>query len=431
MILYTIAYLDRQVINLLVDDIRTDLHATDVQMSLLQGVAFVASFSLCGLAMGWAIDRYPRRWIVFLGVMIWSTAATAAGLSRSFTQLFTARLGVGAGEAALNPAAYSTLAQIFPKDRLSVPIAVFTCGASIGAGLSLIFGGLIVGWAHAYGTVVVPLIGLLKPWQLTLMITGAPGFALAFLVFVITEPMRPALASKADSSQITVWQQFRRHPTFYASHFIAFSFLNMLAQGWNNWSPTYFARAMHWSIPRVGATIGTLGIVGGVAGQLSGAAIADFMFRRGIYDAHLRIYIAVGLALAILGVTLSAAVASSNLGLISICVLLIYVGISFLAVASSALQIATPAHLRGRISTIFLLVYNVTGYGLGPLAVALMTQHVFKDPALVGSAITCDFLIFGVLTAVTLGCGLKASRRAVREARMSDAATFRLIEKPI
>jgi MFS family permease len=140
-VLHMVAYLDRLLLLLLVDPIRKTFGATDIQIGLLQGLAFMVSFSLCGLPLGWAVDRYPRRWIVFLGMNIWSVAAAAAGLAQQFWQLILSRVGVGAGEAALAPAVYSMLADMFPPQRLALPMAIFTMGAVLGQGVSYILGG--------------------------------------------------------------------------------------------------------------------------------------------------------------------------------------------------------------------------------------------------------------------------------------------------
>ena len=411
-VLYVAAFLDRQVINLLVDDIRRDLSLSDVQISLLQGMAFVVSFALCGLPVGWAIDRYPRRWIVFVGVVVWSLAAAGAGLARSYGQLLGARLGVGAGESVLQPAAYSIFAEIFPKERLSAPMGVFSAGAIVGMGVSLALGGAIVGWARAHGAVDLAFLGVLQPWQLVMLITGAPGLLLSGLAFLITEPVRTVPRLKAETGD-GLLAQLVRHRTFYACHFVGFSAFNVVAQGWNSWAPSLLARTLGWEIPRIGATLGLLTITGALTGQFIVAALADGLFSRGVRDAHLRIYVVVGLVAAVAGPTMVAAAGAGSIWLMYGAIIVIQGTIAFLAVAAAALQIVTPTHLRGRMSTLFLLVYNIAGYGLGPLTVAAFTQYLFHDSRKLGLALACNFATFGLLTAAVLLVGLKAYRRAV------------------
>jgi len=412
MVLYVAAYLDRQVINLLIDEIREDLGATDVQMSFLQGFAFVLSFVLCGLPVGWAVDRYPRRWIVFVGVIAWSAAAAAAGLSKTFGHMLWARLGVGAGESALMPSAYSLFADLFPKDRLAVPMGVFSIGATIGMAISLAAGGLIVGWANEHGAVIAPVVGLLKPWQLVLLITSAPGFILAFLVFVISEPPRTQRTALEKTQGIGLVAQLRRYPGFYLCHFGGFAILCVVAQAWNSWSPTMLVRTLGWSVPQAGGLLALLSVTG-VIGQLGAAAIADALLRRGVTDAHFRIYMIGSLIIAVAGVVTALAARSGAVWLMSGAIVVVYVCMNFIAVAASALQIVTPAHLRGQMSTVFLLIYNVLGYGLGPFVVAMFTEYVFHDPAKIALSIAWSFAIFGPIAALLFALGLRPFRRAM------------------
>jgi MFS family permease len=128
--IYMISILDRLVINMLVVPIQADMGFSDVQMSLLLGPAFALCNGLFGLPLGWAADRYSRRWVVFGGLVFWSLSTMAAGLTRSFTSLFGARMGVGIGEAALMPAAYSLIADKFPVKRMTTAMSIFGMGPS-------------------------------------------------------------------------------------------------------------------------------------------------------------------------------------------------------------------------------------------------------------------------------------------------------------
>ena len=104
-IAYTLAYIDRQCINLLVEPIKHDLHITDTQISLLQGFAFVFFYTLFGIPLGRLADRKNRRVVISIGIFLWSIMTGVCGLARHFWYLFTARVGVGVGEACLSPAA--------------------------------------------------------------------------------------------------------------------------------------------------------------------------------------------------------------------------------------------------------------------------------------------------------------------------------------
>ncbi|NND66989.1 MAG: MFS transporter, partial [Halioglobus sp.] len=164
-LLYWLSILDRFIIALLVDPIKRDMDITDVQFGLLHGLAFAVTFALFGIVAGAMADRFSRRRVIFAAVMIWSLATAACGLAQHYWHLLIARVGVGAGEAGLNPSAMSMLADLFPRERLTSAMAVYSMGATVGSGTAYLFGGLIVAAVSAADTYTVPLIGEMRSWQ--------------------------------------------------------------------------------------------------------------------------------------------------------------------------------------------------------------------------------------------------------------------------
>jgi MFS family permease len=117
-IAYVLSFLDRQVVALLVGPIRDHFGITDFQFSLLAGAAFALLYTFAGLPLGRLADRYSRRTIVAASVLTWSALTCACGISKTFTQLFIARMGVGAGEAGLAPPAYSIITDSFRPQHM-------------------------------------------------------------------------------------------------------------------------------------------------------------------------------------------------------------------------------------------------------------------------------------------------------------------------
>ena len=115
---YTFSYVDRSILGLMVGPIREDLQISDTEFSLLAGLAFALFYTLLGIPIARLADRTNRRNLIAAGIALWSLMTAVCGLARSFGQLFVARVGVGVGEAALSPAAYSMIADLFPKERL-------------------------------------------------------------------------------------------------------------------------------------------------------------------------------------------------------------------------------------------------------------------------------------------------------------------------
>ena len=139
--MYWVSILDRFIISLLVDPIKHDLGISDVQFGMLHGSLSPSRSRLFGLLLGTLADRLSRRWVIFAGVSVWSLATAACGVAQQFWHLLLARVGVGVGEAALTPCATSMLTDLFPRERLTSAIAIYSMGATVGAGFAFFFGG--------------------------------------------------------------------------------------------------------------------------------------------------------------------------------------------------------------------------------------------------------------------------------------------------
>ena len=133
---YTLSFIDRMILSLLVAPIRAALDISDTQVSLLIGLAFALFYTVLGLPLAWIADRYNRRNLIVAGVAIWSVMTAGCGLAGSYVTLFLARMGVGVGEATLSPAAYSMLSDYFPRHKLARAMAVYSMGVPLGAGIS-------------------------------------------------------------------------------------------------------------------------------------------------------------------------------------------------------------------------------------------------------------------------------------------------------
>src|SRR5262245_44700973 len=150
-VVYVFNFLDRQILSILNEHIKADLGVTDAQMGFLFGTAFAVFYALFGIPLGRLADVWNRRSLIAIGLAFWSLMTMASGLTRNFTQLAIARIGVGVGEASASPAAYSILSDYFPAHRRATVLAIYSSGIYIGAGLGLLIGGQIVDrWDAAF-----------------------------------------------------------------------------------------------------------------------------------------------------------------------------------------------------------------------------------------------------------------------------------------
>src|SRR5580698_11617009 len=141
---YTLSFVDRQILSLLVGPIKRDLQVSDTRIGLLQGLAFSLFYTLMGLPLGRMADTRNRRNFIGVAVLIWSFFTASCSAAKSFWSLFLARIGVGVGEAGLSPAAYSLISDYFPPERLGVAISVYYMGVFLGSSLALLLGGIVV-----------------------------------------------------------------------------------------------------------------------------------------------------------------------------------------------------------------------------------------------------------------------------------------------
>jgi MFS family permease len=188
--IYMLSYMDRVILSLLVAPMKRDLGISDTRVGLLQGLAFGLFYTLIGLPLGRIADTRNRRNLIAAGVVLWSIFTSACSLARSFWTLFLARMGVGVGEASLSPAAYSLIADYFPREQLGVAISVFYMGIYLGTSLSLLVTGLIVDAVSHTPSITVPLLGTMASWRITFLIVGLPGALFALLAYTFREPPR-------------------------------------------------------------------------------------------------------------------------------------------------------------------------------------------------------------------------------------------------
>ncbi len=199
MLVYVFNFIDRSILTILGPYIQKDLGLSDGQLGLLSGTVFALFYGLFGLALGRLADVWVRTWTIALGLSIWSGMTALSGFASNFGALAIARVGVGVGEASASPAAYSLISDWFPKAKRATALAIYSSGIFVGAGLSLMIGGIVVkGWDNAYSGGSAPL-GL-AGWQAAFLIIGLPGLFLAALVLTLKEPPRglaDGLISKA------------------------------------------------------------------------------------------------------------------------------------------------------------------------------------------------------------------------------------------
>jgi MFS family permease len=408
-------FVDRQVMALLTDPIKADLRLTDTQVSWLGGLAFALFYSVLGFPIGRLADRASRRAIIGWGIAIWSAMCALCGVARGYGQLFWARVGVGVGEASLVPPAFSLIADYFPPRRLSAAMSVFGVGSFLGSGIAYLFGGIVIQYVEQVGTVALPVVGLLRPWQLVFVVVGLPGLVVALLMLTVREPARAHGGSSlpAGYSVRATFNHIGKHLVAFSSQGLGFGLFLLVNLGTAFWFPAFFMRTQGWNYAQVGLYMGLATIIFGTLGILAGGRIADWLKSRGRTDANLRVGIwgSVFALIAAFPLYLAPSFAVLMAGLIATNLAAAFPW----GAAPAALQEMTPAPMRGQTSALYLVLITLVS-AFGPTAVALCTDHVFHDDAMVGRALLLVTVVGRVFSAVVLALGLGAFRRAVSAA---------------
>lgn len=371
---YTVSFIDRVLIGLLVEPIKADLTLSDTQFALLQGMAFALLYAVMGLPFGWLADRASRRIVIAAGSVVWSLSTAACGLAGSFGQLLAARIGVGAGEASLSPCAVAIIADSFPPARRSLAMSVYTAASSVGAGAALIGGGAIVTAVMRMDMVALPAVGALAPWQATFMIAGLGGLLVSVLAMTIPEPGRRGPAGPARWAGESLRAHLWRHRRCFGPFFGAIVLYTAMAYGLLAWIPAFFIRTYGMTPGEAGLRYGLVLLVFGGAGGPLGAWLAGRLTPRD-RSADLVLSAAAAAAVAPLFV-LAFSRATAGAALLWLTpALLVYTMPGGLAVA--AVQAAVPAARRGMTAAIYYLLIGLVGMTAGPLLVALLSDHLF------------------------------------------------------
>lgn len=411
--LYTLSYIDRTILSLLIGPIKRDLGINDTQVGLLTGVAFSVFYTLVGLPIGRLVDTKNRRNLIAAGLLVWCCFTSAGAATKSYATLFLARIGVGVGESSLSPAAYSVITDYFPKRLLGVAISVFYMGVFVGSSLALLVGGMIVQALSRTPTLTLPILGTIASWRATFLLVGLPGFLFVLLVYTIREPKRRGLIqSAAGGTHLPLREAIAQMKLRWQSLLglsIAMVFQSMCAFALISWGPQFFQRIHAWNAAEAGRALAVILLIFGCGGMLCGGKLSDYWYKQGVAESPLRVGVigAIGTAL-FLGPAFALQDAHWTLALAGpglFCAAL-PMGISV-----AALQRIFPNQVRGQVSAFFLFVLNLGGYPLGTLMPGVFNNYLFHDEKMLGPSMAITISIGAVLMLVLFAITARPYKR--------------------
>ena len=372
-LLYSFSFVDRYVIGLLTAPLGSDLGVSDVDFGILLGAGFAVIYSLVGLPIAGWVDRGPRCRILVGSTLIWSAMTILSAFAQTYPQFLYCRLGLAVAEAALTPAAISLIGDLFQRERRVLPTSLYVSVPSF-----MVTGALIVGAAALQlSKSLQPMLGL-APWRTTLVLCGLPGIALSILFFLtVREPLRVsrsgqdierekiAAGNKRDFVAFLA-KNVRFFVPFYAGVGLIFMYVMALAA----WMPTILIRGYRLNAETAGYLLGVCGLPATLMGTLLWPDVVSVLERRGRPFAIFYCLIAV-IGAATPFFVYSPIAASAPL-------VLACFAVAKLALPNStimpplALQNYAPAQFRGRLIAVHLMMVNIVGFTIGPVAVPML-----------------------------------------------------------
>ncbi|NBB15881.1 MFS transporter [Caulobacter sp. SLTY] len=376
LVIYTLNFLDRQIINILAEPIKQELGLADWQMGAMTGLAFAAIYTFLGIPMARFSDRWNRVWIVSAALATWSAFTVLCGLAQNFTQMLLARFGVGVGEAGCTPPAQSLITEITPKTERARALAFYSLGVPIGSLLGMVIGGVV---ADHWG------------WRTAFFIVGLPGILLALLtVLTVKDPRGKAMVAAAQAASPR--QTFKEvlgvlgrkksfwylgsgaglislvgyaHQSFYGSFFLR----NHKAE------ITELATGMGFSGPigLIGLSLGLILGVSGALGTVLGGRLGDHFAAKGQGEAGYMTAPAIAtiLAMPILAFVFLTPTAVAALALLAVPTVL--KGLWYGPVYASV-QGLVADRSRATATAMLLLLINLIGLGTGPLIAGILSD---------------------------------------------------------
>lgn len=404
---YVFAFLDRQILNLLVEPLKRDLHLSDTQVSLLQGLSFALCLSVASLPLGRLIDTRRRITILSFGIGFWSLMTAGCGLARGYLPLLGFRVGVGIGEATMTPSAYSLIGDYFSARRLGLAVGLYSMGAYVGSGLALVLGGQITA-SVPRGDVVLPLLGVVHGWQLVFLIVGLPGLLVALWASTLREPRRADTAAgmareKPSLAEVAGYFRANARPIVLVNLCVAFAAMTLY--GLAAWVPSFFIRTFGLTAGEAGRTFGLIIMTCGPVGSLGAGLLGDLLTARGVRNGRLMVMSAGALCAAPFAVAAMLA-HSPGVAFAFLAPTLLFLTLA-IGSGPATLQEITPNRMRGMQHAVAVLAVNLVGLGLGPTLIALLTDGVFHDERRLWASLA---IAAPCMLMISVVCGLLALR---------------------
>jgi MFS family permease len=406
-----VAFIDRAALPLLVQPIKRDLAISDTEISLLIGLAFILTYALGGSLAGALVDRFSRTKVLASGIGLWGVATMLCGIVSNYAAFFLSRCAIGAGEASCGPASMSLIKDTFGTRFRGRAVAMWAMGAGLGTGAALLTGGTILHLVGETGSLELPIFGVVRGWQLVLMVCGALSFPVALLVLTIREPARVSSQAKMPRLREAL-ASVRDRWAIFVPLFLANAAMMMLANTYLIWVPALFERTWSVSVGQIGLVFGLINITMNTTSNFVAGWLLDVIHKRFGFAAVPMLGVAAYAIIFIPAVLIPQSPSVPVAWLLVACFNLLVAGLFTLGTAT--VVHLTPSAVTGKITGVHFAWVGITGSGVGPTLVALTADRGFGGgQEALGQAVSC---VGGALAVTAGACLLMVSikmRRAV------------------
>lgn len=377
---YMLSVTDRMILSVLFQPIKAEFGLSDTELGLLGGLTFALFYATLGVPLAKLADRSDRRRLIAACLILFSVMTAMSGLATGFLMLVFFRIFVGVGEAGVNPASQSIIADYYPANQRSFAMSFLTVGGNVGMVIGFLVGGFV---SQVYG------------WRAALFVVGIPGvlLGLSLLVF-LKEPQRGGsdegnsckavgTATVSDAAKLMFTSPVLRNLL------IASTLSGMMTYGILQWLPTYFGRIHDLPQSSVGLVMASILGVIGTAGTLTGGRLADVLSRKRI-DYGVRM-IAVSQVLALPLFVLAFMSTTFTQTMIFLAVPM-FVFTFFLGPSLALIQTYAPVEMRSLAAAIKMLCLNLVGMSLGPLIIGLISDALEPSMGEAGLAVALSCL---------------------------------------
>ena len=358
---YFFSYMDRQILAILLEDIKADLLLTDTQLGLLSGFAFAIFYATLGIPVAALADRMNRVNIISIALALWSAMTAACGLAQNFVHLLLARIGVGIGEAGSSPPSHSIIADMYPAEKRALALSIYSLGVTLGAAAGQIFGGNLTYFFD---------------WRTAFIAIGLPGVLLAVIVKLFaTEPERRAEPGAIESDeQPSVWQGLQTILSNRAAMWLvaAITITSMIGYALTGWTPAYLIRSFEMTTLQIGNIVAPLLAIAGVASGLGSGWLANRLSEK--YGMHAQSLMVAGLKTLALPFLIAFYLVESAWMAVGVYFLALFFQSCYLGPTFAMIQTLAPLKMRAVWAAVTLLIINLIGLGIGPTMVGIISD---------------------------------------------------------